>query len=93
MSVACSSSCSLRLPHCPAARAEQVSRTTFGLHVSYRLPPEHLPHRGDVVSLHHYKYKSLEEVVQRRMFGRRPNTPFTDPPKDLNDTQVLAYPL
>jgi hypothetical protein len=50
--------------------------------------PRYAAHRGDVVALNHYKTKSLEEMVRRRVFGRRPNSTFNRPPRDLNATEV-----
>lgn len=56
------------------------------------MPRGNARHRGDVVSLHHYNTKSLEEMVRRRVFGRRPNTALRDRPLDLNATEVSSRP-
>ena len=44
--------------------------------------------QSDSIVLHHYKSKSFEEMVRRRVFGRRPNTTFRSRPRDLNATEV-----
>jgi hypothetical protein len=52
------------------------------------MPRGNSRHRGDVIALYHYKGKSLEESVRRRVFGRRPNTAFKQRPKDPTPEEV-----
>lgn len=65
-----------------------VSKTTYGVEASFKLPPGNSRLQSDSIVLHHYKSKSFEEMVRRRVFGRRPNTTFRSRPRDLNATEI-----